>query len=85
MYYVYLLKNKNKEIYVGCTSDLKNRLELHNEGRVYSTKNGYPWRCIYYEVFISKKDAFERESKLKYHAQGLRRLKERLKDTLQKS
>lgn len=85
MYYVYLLENKNKEIYIGCTSNLKNRLELHNKGKVHSTKNKYPWHCIYCEIFISKKDAFERESKLKYHAQSLRRLKERLQDTLQKS
>ena len=40
---------------------------------------------VYTEVFISKKDAFDRKSKIKYHAQGLRRLKERLKDTLKKS
>jgi putative endonuclease len=85
MYYVYLLKNKYGNLYLGCTSNLKNRLELHNGGKVQSTKSGCPWQCIYCEVFISKKDAFDRESKLKYHAQGLRRLKERLKDTLKKS
>jgi len=41
-----------------------------------------PWRLIYFEGYISKVDAFNREKSLKLHAQGLRRLKERLRDTL---
>lgn len=84
-YYVYILLDKNKVLYIGCTSNLNNRLSLHFTGKVLSTQNKRPLKLIYCEVFISKKDAFNRESKLKYHAQGLRRLKERLKDTFLQS
>ena len=46
-HYVYLLKsNKASYIYIGCTSDLKKRLNEHEEGKVYSTKKILPeyWR-----------------------------------------
>lgn len=83
MYSVYLLQSlKNKSLYVGCTSDLKNRLLIHNQGKSYHTKKYMPWKLIYCELYISKKDAFCREQSLKLHAQGLRRLKERLSDSL---
>ncbi|MBU4348488.1 GIY-YIG nuclease family protein [Patescibacteria group bacterium] len=83
MYCVYLLQSfKNKSLYVGCTSDLKNRLLIHNQGKSYHTKKFMPWKLIYCETYISKKDAFSREQSLKLHAQGLRRLKERIRDSL---
>lgn len=82
MYYVYLIESRDKELYIGCTNNLKKRIEAHNSGKVASTKFKRPYQFLYCEVFISKHDAFERESKLKYHAQSLRRLKERLKMTL---
>lgn len=38
-YYVYLLKSvKNGSIYMGCTANLHNRLQEHNEGKNYSTR-----------------------------------------------
>jgi len=67
---------------VGCTSDLKKRLLIHNQGGSYHTNKYKPWKLIYCETYISKKDAFSREQSLKLHAQGLRRLKERLSDSL---
>ncbi len=83
MYYVYILRSKiDKSLYIGCTGDLRKRFEFHNRGKVFATKNKLPWQLLYYEAFLSKKDAFARESSLKLHAQGLRRLKERLQDTL---
>lgn len=83
MHCVYLLQSlKNKSLYVGCTSDLKNRLIIHNQGKSYHTKKYMPWKLVYYEAYTSKKDAFSREQSLKLHAQGLRRLKERLSDSL---
>ncbi|MEK7512794.1 MAG: GIY-YIG nuclease family protein [Patescibacteria group bacterium] len=85
MYAVYLLRAKNGKLYIGCTGDLKKRLALHNNGKVASTRNLRPLKLIYSEFFVSKKDAFEREAKLKYHAQSLRRLKERLRETLRQS
>ena len=83
MYCVYLLRSlKDKSLYVGCTSNLKKRLSMHNQGKSFHTKKHMPWKLIYCEAYISKKDAFSREQSLKLHAQGLRRLKERLGDSL---
>jgi len=82
MYYVYLLQSlKNKSLYIGCTSNLKKRLMEHNSKKVYHTSKYAPWKFIYCEVFINKNDAYNREKSLKLHAQGLRRLKERLRNT----
>ncbi len=83
MYCVYILQSlKNKSLYIGCASDLRERISIHNQGKSYHTKKHIPWKLIYYEAYISKKDAFSREQSLKLHAQGLRRLKERLSNSL---
>ena len=83
MYYVYLLKSiKSGDLYVGCTCDLRKRFSNHNKGLSYHTKKYAPWKLIYYEAYVSKKDSYIREKSLKLHAQGLRRLKERLCDSL---
>jgi len=43
MYYVYVLKSKkDNNNYTGYTSDLRNRLTEHNEGKSVSTKNRRP-------------------------------------------
>lgn len=83
MYYVYLLQSlKNKSLYVGCTSDLIKRFKEHSQGDSYHTRKYLPWKLIYYEAYDSKIDAYNREKALKLHAQGLRRLKERLGNCL---
>ena len=83
MYYVYLLQSlKNGNLYIGCASDLKKRILEHNQNKSYHTKKYTPWRIVYFEGYISKNDAYNREKKLKLHKQGLRRLKERLLNTL---
>ena len=83
MYYVYLLKSlKNQSLYIGCTNNLKERLLIHNQNKSYHTAKYSPWKLIYFEGYISKQDAYSREKSLKLHAQGLRRLKERLRNTL---
>jgi len=68
MHYVYIPKSlKNGDIYVGQTSDLKNRYQRHNLGRIKSTKAYVPWQLIYYEAYRSKKDITRRERQLKEH------------------
>ena len=42
MWYVYFLELKNGDIYVGSTSDLKQRKHAHDSGRVPSTKAFLP-------------------------------------------
>lgn len=84
MHYIYLLQSlKDKSLYIGCTSDLKERISEHNAGKSYHTKKHLPWKLIYFEGYCSKNDAYNREKSLKLHAQGLRRLKERLRNSLQ--
>lgn len=83
MHYVYLLQSKKTEkFYVGFTSDLKRRFNEHNSGKVQSTKAAVPYELVYFEAFQSKKDAMDRERKLKHHGQGIRRLKERLSNSI---
>lgn len=61
-YYVYVLKSKRDgDLYVGCTKDLQERFALHNSKKVASTKRRVPFDLIYYEAFLNKSDAFERE------------------------
>lgn len=66
MRYVYILQStKDKDLYIGCTNDLKKRLSLHNNGKVPSTEKRRPFRLIHYEAFLNQQDAFAREQWLK--------------------
>jgi len=66
MYYVYILQSQiDDELYVGCTSNLKKRLNEHNSGLVFSTKQKNPYKLIHYEYFLNRKDSFSREKWLK--------------------
>ena len=65
MYYVYILINKDKRLYIGYTEDLRRRFKEHNNGLSFATKPYRPWKLIFYEAYISKKDAKRREIYLK--------------------
>jgi len=66
MYYVYVLISKEDgQFYVGYTADLKKRLELHNRGKIESTKHRKPFELVYYEASLNKEDALHRERYLK--------------------
>ncbi|MBU1007196.1 MAG: GIY-YIG nuclease family protein [Candidatus Omnitrophica bacterium] len=83
MYHVYILKSeKNGSLYVGYTSDIENRLQKHNNGLVGYTKKYRPWKLVYYETFISLKDAMKREKSLKYFGKAYGQLKGRIKGSL---
>ncbi|PJE59770.1 MAG: excinuclease ABC subunit C [Candidatus Portnoybacteria bacterium CG10_big_fil_rev_8_21_14_0_10_44_7] len=70
MFYVYLLESqKDYSVYIGFTTDLKTRFKDHNNGKSRYTKNRRPWQLIYYEAYANKKDARQREIKLKRHNQ----------------
>ena len=65
-YYVYVLQSlKTNWIYVGSTSDLRKRFKSHNDGENLSTKNYRPFKLIFYEAYLSKKDALRREEYFK--------------------
>ena len=79
-YYVYVLQSlKNNDLYVGCTNDLRKRLQEHNRGLNFSTKPYKPWHIIHYEAYRNKQDAERRENYLKT-SQGARLLKRMLKE-----
>lgn len=66
MQYVYVLRsNKDNELYIGCSKDIKERIKLHNAKKVPCTADRVPLSLIYYEAFIDKSDAFAREKFLK--------------------
>lgn len=80
MYYVYILQSKkDKSLYVGYTSNLKMRFQRHNSGQNLATRPFRPYKLIFYEVFINKEDAKEREEYLK-SGWGRRTIKKMLKN-----
>jgi putative endonuclease len=72
---------KDDHFYTGYTSDLDRRLEEHNEGKVFSTKNRRPLVLVYFEGSKNQTDATRREKYLKT-AWGKRYLKNRMRDYL---
>jgi len=80
MHYVYILKSeKDNRLYIGCSSDLKNRIKNHNEGLVDATKHRRLLELIYYEAYNDKKLAREREIQLKKFGSSYQGLIKRLK------
>src|SRR6185436_10369209 len=57
-YYVYILQSSSdKKLYIGFTTNLKQRLQAHAQGKVQSTKNRRFLKLVHYEYFINEADA----------------------------
>ena len=83
MHYVYLIvENNTKQRYIGCTSDLRNRLKCHNSKSGGRFTSGGTWELVYYEAYLNKKDATKRECKLKQDGRSRRFLYERVANSL---
>jgi len=65
MHYVYILKCRNEDLYVGCTVDIKDRIERHRKGYVPATANNLPIKPINVFIFPNKYKAFQFEKYLK--------------------
>ncbi len=65
MYYIYILKCKDNRFYIGCTNDLKDRIQRHKKGLVDATKNRLPISLYLYLAFPNKHLAFNFEKYLK--------------------
>jgi putative endonuclease len=73
MYFIYAIKNNiNNKIYIGQTSNLKNRIDRHNDllknkntSFTSKNKNLGEWILIYSEEFKTRKEAKIREKQLK--------------------
>jgi len=81
MYYVYQIVDEDTKFYTGYTSDLRERIKRHNAGDNESTK-GKIWKLVYYEAYLSEKDAKRREKQIKDSGQARRFLRERIKDSI---
>ena len=81
-HYVYVLRSlKDKMFYVGFTHDLHGRIEIHNKGKVPSTKNRIPFELVYWEGYLNQTDATRREKYLK-SSWGKRYIKNRINNYL---
>lgn len=83
MFFVYMLKSKkDSSLYVGYANNLKRRFWEHDSGQCLSTKHKAPFELVYYEAYKDGADAKYREGNLKKHAQALKALKERTRNSL---
>ncbi len=79
MYYVYLLQSLNHpdKTYIGFTTDIKARLQKHNEGSSIYTADHRPWKLISFIGFDQESKALTFEKYIKSgsgHAFAKRRL-----------
>ena len=76
-FYVYMLKCKSVKpvTYVGYTSNLRKRINLHNSSKGAKFTKGRKWVLIYKEKFKSKKEAISRE----YYIKNNRSLRDKIK------
>ncbi len=82
MWYIYILESlKDHKWYTGFTNNIEARLIKHNTGQVFSTESRKPFKMIYYEACLHKKDAEARE-KYPKSGMGKRYIKNRLKNYL---
>ena len=82
MYYLYILQSlSDGNLYTGITIDIKRRLKEHNNGKNISTKGRRPFKLIYCEIYLLKKDAENRERYLKT-SMGKRVIKKQLSEYL---
>ena len=82
MFYVYILKLNNKQLYTGYTSNLKLRVKEHKAGKSPFTSQRLPVELIHYEAYFLKSDAMRREKYLK-STEGKASLRKQIRDILQ--
>lgn len=70
-YFIYILANQNKVLYVVMTGDLSRRIFEHKQGFVEGfTKKYRVNKLVYYEILQDAKNAINRERQLKnWHRQ----------------
>jgi len=62
MFYSYILQSEiDNSYYIWHSSDIKKRLEYHNQGLSAYTSKKIPWKLVYIEIFQTKKEATQRE------------------------
>lgn len=80
MYYIYVLQLlRDNSLYVGYSTNLKQRIISHKKGRNFSTKYKLPIKLIFYEAYTERSDAKRREKYFKT-TKGKTTLRTMLKD-----
>ncbi len=65
-YCVYILYSERLDLYyVGHTGDIQTRLHYHNKGFAKFTKQGRPWKVVWFTLKSTKSEAYRLEMKLK--------------------
>lgn len=82
MFYVYVFKMHNGQLYFGSTHDLKKRVHEHKSGKVFTTKKYLPVTLVYYECYLAETDAKERERMLKRYGSTHAHLKKRIQHSM---
>ncbi|MCA9348883.1 GIY-YIG nuclease family protein [Candidatus Saccharibacteria bacterium] len=84
MHYVYVLSSVGKPgwHYYGSTSDLQRRYAEHIKGMVKSTSAYKPLKLVYYEAYLTKQMAAEREKQLKKSRSATKALLSRIRPDL---
>ncbi|HCC23141.1 TPA: excinuclease ABC subunit C [Candidatus Falkowbacteria bacterium] len=78
LYYVYLLRDQNKKIYIGYTENLERRFCEHSAKKVYYTKRLNNPQIYYFEAYVDEIMAKERERKLKQYGSAYMGLMKRI-------
>jgi putative endonuclease len=83
MFYVYVIQSEKDadRFYIGYSADLRQRLKQHNENSNRSTRGG-KWRLVYYEAYLTRGAAIQRERVLKGDGRTRRHLMERIRQML---
>lgn len=61
---------------------MRKRLDMHNSGKIYSTKLRRPFELTYYEAYKGEKDARRREHNLKLRSRAFAQLMKRIQESL---
>lgn len=64
--YVYILFSETlSKYYCGQTWSIEKRISEHNDGLTQSTRNGKPWKVVWYHELSSRAEAMKLEKKIK--------------------
>ena len=65
-HFFYILTCSDGSFYIGSTTNIKNRVKIHNQGKgaTYTAKRR-PVHLVYYEAFETLDDAVKRERQVK--------------------
>ena len=64
-YYIYIVSNSSRNLYIGVTNSIVHRLQLHGEGKVATTSSFSSVRLVYLEQTHDVRAAIAREKELK--------------------